>query len=54
VHDFNDFPHNVTARATRSVSQQIPNQGADICFDIVVVDRIPIELLRHNRSNPGI
>src|SRR3981189_3344447 len=45
AHDRNDLLHDITAGAAGSASQQILNRGADLCFGVVLVDKIPIELI---------
>ena len=45
AHDPNDFLHDVTTGAASSIFQQILNRGADLCSCVVLVYKIPIELI---------
>jgi hypothetical protein len=45
AHDRNDLFHDITAGATGSIFQQILDRRADLCFRIVTVYEIPIELV---------
>ena len=45
AHDRNDLLHDITAFAAGSTSQQILNRSADLRFGIVLVCKIPIELI---------
>jgi hypothetical protein len=45
AHDRNDFLHDITAGDARSISQQILDRGADLCFGVVPIYKIPIEIV---------
>jgi hypothetical protein len=45
AHDRNDLLHDITAGAAGSTSQQILDRSSDLCFGVVLVYKIPIELI---------
>jgi len=45
AHDRNDLLHDITSGAAGSTFQQILDRGADFCFGVVLVGKIPIELI---------
>ena len=45
ANDRDDFLHDITAGAAGGISQQIFDRSADLCFGVVFVGEIPIELI---------
>jgi hypothetical protein len=45
AHDRNDLLHDITAGAAGSTSQQILDHSSDLCFGVVLVYKIPVELI---------
>jgi hypothetical protein len=45
ANDRKDLLHDITADAAGSTSQQILDRSADLCFGVVLIYKIPIELV---------
>jgi len=43
--DLDDLTKDIGASAAGGISQQIPHRGADLCFGVALVYKIPIELI---------
>src|SRR5882762_3457224 len=54
AHDRNDFLHDIAASAAGSTSQQILDRSADLRFCIVLIYKIPIELIWHGNASGAL
>jgi hypothetical protein len=45
VNDRNDLPNDIAAVTTAGAVEQIAHRGADLCFSVVRIAKIPIEFI---------